>query len=151
LVDGSAALDAMDLDLFQVISGKSCITVINKSDLPQALNEHELPSETGIVRISCKSGSGIDLLRYSIYHAFISEQVLTSRDHVAVTSLRHRDILQRALDGLDQFCSQQALSGASELLAIDLRYSLSALGEITGETTPDAILDLIFSSFCIGK
>jgi tRNA modification GTPase len=43
-------------------------------------------------------------------------------------------------------------AGASgELLAIDLRDSLAAIGEITGETTPDAILDLIFSTFCIGK
>jgi len=57
----------------------------------------------------------------------------------------------RALDGLDRFCSQLRSGVSGELLAIDLRDSLAAIGEITGETTPDAILDLIFSTFCIGK
>jgi tRNA modification GTPase len=52
---------------------------------------------------------------------------------------------------LDALCSQLADGASGELLAIDLRDSLAAIGEITGETTPDAILDIIFSSFCIGK
>jgi tRNA modification GTPase len=77
--------------------------------------------------------------------------VLTSRDHVAITSVRHRDILTRALAGLDRFRSQLASGGSGELLSLDLRDSLAAIGEITGETTQDAILDIIFSSFCIGK
>ena len=77
--------------------------------------------------------------------------MLTSRDHVAITTVRHRDILTRALEGLDGFRAQLASGASGELLSIDLRDSLAAIGEITGETTPDAILDIIFSSFCIGK
>jgi len=151
LVDGSSAMDRLDRDLVQAIAGKRFITVVNKTDLPQVLDENELPAGALIVRISSKDGSGIDQLRSAIFHSFVSDQVLTSRDHVAITSIRHRDILARALDGLGGFRSQLVSGASGELLAIDLRDSLAAIGEITGETTPDAILDIIFSSFCIGK
>jgi tRNA modification GTPase len=151
MVDCSSAIDRLDLDLLQAITGKHFITVVNKTDLPPVLDENELPGGAPIVRISSKNGLGIDQLRSAIFHSFVSDRVLTSRDHVAITSVRHRDILTRALDGLDRFRSQLASGTSGELLAIDLRDSLAAIGEITGETTPDAILDIIFSSFCIGK
>jgi tRNA modification GTPase len=151
MVDGSSAIDRLDLDLLQAITGKHFITVVNKTDLPPVLDENELPGGVPIVRISSKNGRGIDQLRSAIFHSFVSDRVLTSRNHVAITSVRHRDILTRALDGLDRFRSQLASEASGELLAIDLRDSLAAIGEITGETTPDAILDIIFSSFCIGK
>jgi tRNA modification GTPase len=76
---------------------------------------------------------------------------MSSQDHVAITTVRHRDIIARALVGLDRFRSQIGTGVSGELQAIDLRDTLAAIGEITGETTPDAILDIIFSSFCIGK
>jgi tRNA modification GTPase len=151
LVDGSSPLDVLDRDLLQAITGKRFITVVNKTDLPPVLDENELPAGVQIVRISSKQGSGIDQLCSAIFHSFVSDQALTSRDHVAITSVRHRDILARSLKGLDGFRAQSASGASGELLAIDLRDSLAAIGEITGETTPDAILDIIFSSFCIGK
>lgn len=151
LVDGSADLDSQDRDLMQAITAKRFIAVVNKVDLPPVLDESRLPAGAEIVRISSKHGSGIDGLRSAIFRSFVSEQVLTSREHVAVTSVRHRDILARALQGLECFRSQLVSGASGELLAIDLRDSLAAIGEITGETTPDSILDIIFSSFCIGK
>ena len=151
MVDGSAALERQDLDLLQAIAGKRFITVVNKTDLPPVLDDDLLPAGAQTVHISSKSGSGIDQLRSAIFHSFVSDRVLTSREHVAITSSRHSDILARALDGLDGFRLQLAGGASGELLSIDLRDSLAAIGEITGETTPDAILDIIFSSFCIGK
>jgi tRNA modification GTPase len=151
LVDGSAPVDHQDRDLLQAIAGKRCITVVNKTDLAQVLDEDELATGAQTVRISSKEGTGIDQLRSAIFHSFVSDQVLTSRDHVAISSSRHRDILVRALGGLDRFLLQLKSGASGELLAIDLRDGLAAVGEITGETTPDTILDMIFSSFCIGK
>jgi tRNA modification GTPase len=151
MVDGSSSMDRMDRDLSQAIIGKRFITVVNKSDLPPVLDEVELPVGAEIVRISTKNDIGLDQLRSAIFRSFISDQLMTSRDHVAITSLRHRDIVARALAGLNRLSSQLAGGASSELLSIDLRDSLGAIGEITGETTPDAILDIIFSSFCIGK
>jgi tRNA modification GTPase len=151
MVDGSAPLDSQDRDLLQAIAGKRFVSVVNKSDLPAVVADGELPGEAPAVRISSRSGSGIGQLRSVIFNTFVSDSVLTSRDHVAVTTVRHRDILVRALAGLEGFSSRLEDGVSGELLAIDLRDSLGAVGEITGETTPDAILDIIFSSFCIGK
>jgi len=150
MVDGSQSLDDQDRDLLSALSGKRFITVINKSDLPQALNEKELPSGVATVHLSTKDGSGLDRLRSVIFSSFMGDQV-SSRDHVALTTVRHRDIIARALVGLDRFSNQIGTGVSGELQAIDLRDTLAAIGEITGETTPDAILDIIFSSFCIGK
>jgi tRNA modification GTPase len=150
LVDGSKPLDAMDMDLMHSLAGKHVITVINKSDLPQILDENELPDKVRSVHISSKDGSGIDQLCKAIFASFLDERA-TSQDHIALTTVRHRDIVARAIHGLDRFSLQLKSGFSGELLAIDLRDALAAVGEITGETTPDAILDIIFSSFCIGK
>ena len=150
MVDGSRPLDLLDRDLLAAISGKRFITVITKSDLPVELDEKELPCGVQVVRISSKVGNGVSDLRYAIFNSFIGGQV-TSQDHIALTTVRHRDIVARAIEALDMLSCQIAAGASGELLAIDMRDSLAAIGEITGETTPDSILDIIFSSFCIGK
>ncbi|MBC8017180.1 MAG: tRNA uridine-5-carboxymethylaminomethyl(34) synthesis GTPase MnmE [Verrucomicrobia bacterium] len=151
IVDGSQLIDSQDRDLLSALSGKRFITVINKSDLPQVWDEKELPGGVQAVHISSKDGSGVNQLRSAIFNSFVGEQVVTSHDHIALTTVRHRDVVIRAIDALDGFCRQMGAGASGELLAIDLRDSLAAIGEITGETTPDTILDIIFSSFCIGK
>ena len=60
-----------------------------------------------------------------------------------------KDSLRRAGESLERFLGN--LQASPEFLSMDLREALAALGEITGETTPEALLDIIFSSFCIGK
>jgi tRNA modification GTPase len=151
MVDGSAEMDSLDRDLLQAISGKRFITVINKSDLPSIVDVNDHPAGGEVVYISSKTGTGIDHLRSAIYRTFVDDRAISTRDHLAITSVRHRDILERAINGLDGFRARFMDGASGELLAIDLRDSLAAVGEITGATTPDAILDVIFSSFCIGK
>ena len=151
ILDGSSPMDSQDRDLLSAITGKRYLAIINKTDLPQRLIEADLPPEARVVRISSKTADGIDLLRQAVFSVFVSRETVTSRDHVAITTVRHRDILLRSLNALDGFTLHLGEGASGELLAIDMRDCLAALGEITGETTPDAILDLIFSSFCIGK
>lgn len=150
ILDGSRSFDEQDSGIVSAIADKRCIVVINKSDLPIVVHLRGLPSGTPVVNISTKTGIGLDELRTAVFNSFVHEKVL-SQDHVAISTVRHRDIVVRALQGLDAFERQFNAGVSGELLAIDLRGSLSALGEITGETTPDSILDIIFSSFCIGK
>ncbi len=82
---------------------------------------------------------------------FLHGSALDSREFVAISRARHRDALSSACSALRQFLS--GLEGGRELetLAIDLRDALSAVGQVTGETTTDDVLDVVFSSFCIGK
>lgn len=151
ILDGSSPLDSLDHDLLNAIAGKRYLAVLNKSDLSQAVTEADLPPDAQAVHLSSKTGDGIDRLRQAIFSLFVSRETVTSREHVAITTVRHRDILLRSLSALDGFTLHLGEGASGELLSIDLRECLSALGEITGETTPDAILDIIFSSFCIGK
>ena len=60
-------------------------------------------------------------------------------------------LLLGAIVALDEFFASAGSTAPRECLAMDLREVLGALGRITGETTPDEILDQIFSRFCIGK
>jgi len=150
LVDSSREFDDQDRDLAAALEGKRFITVLNKSDLASVVTADSFPSGSTVVRISTKDGSGLQELRHAIYACFVGEQV-SSREHVALTTVRHRDIVARALASLEVFSTQLAGGASGELLSIDIRESLAAIGEITGETTPDTILDIIFSSFCIGK
>jgi tRNA modification GTPase len=98
MVDGSQPFDVLDRDLLSALSGKRFITVINKGDLSQLLDENELPAGTHSVHISSKSGIGVDQLRSAIFDSFMDEQVVTSQDHIAITTVRHRDIVVRAIE-----------------------------------------------------
>ncbi len=149
LVDGSRPLDDEDFSALELCRSTNYIIVGTKSDLAakQAL---PLGISEKLIRISSKTGAGLDLLRQEIYEALISDE---SRDEnsVLLTSQRHQaaamlavDCLVRFLDALDQALSL-------EFLATDLREALDALGDITGETTTEDVLSDIFSRFCIGK
>ena len=103
-----------------------------------------------VVRISAKTGKGMDAFREALLRVFEQERALEHED-VVVTSERHRDALQRALEALEGAREGIAAGISDEFLAADIRSALSALGEIVGETTPQDLLNHIFSNFCIGK
>ncbi|MFA5679185.1 MAG: tRNA uridine-5-carboxymethylaminomethyl(34) synthesis GTPase MnmE [Pseudomonas sp.] len=100
------------------------------------------------LRLSARSGDGIELLREHLKTCMGFEQTAES---LFSARRRHLEALQRAADSLGHGYQQLTLLGAGELLAEDLRMAQQALGEITGEFSPDDLLGRIFSSFCIGK
>ncbi len=151
VVDGSRSFDHEDRLIMEAVTGCRVILIVNKSDLPQLA---ELPEEleaTKAVRISARAGDGIDELRETIFSMFIREGVLEGRDYSALSQVRHRDVLERARERLVSFLDGFGSGMGLEFSALDLRDALYSLGEVTGETTPDDILDEIFSRFCIGK
>lgn len=151
VVDASRPFDNEDKLIMQAVSGRTCILVQNKSDLPSVA---ELPSElktATAVEISARSGQGIEELREAIFSLFIRGGVLDGREFTALSQVRHRDSLDRARRHLHSFLQAFTAETPLEFVALDLREALSALGEVTGETTPDDILEQIFSRFCIGK
>ena len=68
-----------------------------------------------------------------------------------ISSVRHRDSLVKCVEALQRADAALSAGLPRELVASDMRASIDALGEITGETTSEDILDIIFSSFCVGK
>lgn len=151
LADGSRPLDEDDRQILDALSDKPYVTIITKSDLPRKLDVSLLPSPYGSVSISVASGVGLGELRTRLFDFFVQDAPRRVDELVAISSARHRDILERSLNSLDLFATHVAESLDPSLLSIDLRDALSAVGEITGATTPDSILDSIFSTFCIGK
>lgn len=151
VLDVARPFEAEDRLILNSLSGSRVILVRNKSDLPTIL---ELPAETETMKcvaISTHSGSGVDELKETVRSTFLHEAAVDSRDFVAISRARHRDALVTADAVLDRFESGLAANHDLELLAVDLRDALAAVGSVTGQATSDEVLDLIFSSFCIGK
>lgn len=151
VLDGSRPFDDDDRMIHDAVSERRCIVVLNKKDLPAGL---ELPPALRGVRtvaISTVDGAGIDELRDEIFATFIHGRAIDSREYVALSQVRHRDALATARERLAVFLDNLAAGHDLELLAVDLKDALAAVGEVTGETTPDDVLDLIFQRFCIGK
>jgi tRNA modification GTPase trmE len=151
LVDGTAPLSDELLELATSLAALPYLLVVTKSDLPQLLDLSGLAAPLGVCSVSAKSRAGIDRLAAQIYDHFVQSSAFSSDAAAVISNVRHRDVLVRAQRSLQDFADNQSLGLPPELLALDLRTALAALGEITGETTTDDLLDLIFSSFCIGK
>ena len=148
--DASLEFSQEDQLIFDALAGRRTIAVLNKTDLPRLLI---LPDEgrfDAVVRIAALSGDGVDLLKQTVCRRFLHSNASDSREFVALSRARHRDALVCA-----EQCLQQFTGGLPErnleLLALDLRGALQAVGSVTGQSVTDDVLDLIFSSFCIGK
>ena len=72
-------------------------------------------------------------------------------DDVAITHPRHAEALERAREALRRAATAAAAEEPGEIVALELRESLAAIGEVTGQGVGEDLLDRIFSRFCIGK
>ena len=151
VLDSSRPFDAEDSLILNSLTGSRVILVRNKSDLPKLLELPEGNSDLKSVSISANSGGGIEALKEEVRRTFLHEAATDSRDFVAISRARHRDALISADAILDRVEAGLAARLDLELLAVDLRDALGAVASVTGQATSDDVLDLIFSSFCIGK
>ena len=151
VLDGSRPFDENDQLILGDLAGRPYFVVRNKMDLPCCLTLPEFFEPLEDLRISTHTGEGVDGLLDAIYQTFLKGEAVDSREYVVLSRVRHRDALALCRERLLQFQENLATGAELELLAVDLRDSLSALGKVTGETTTDDILAEIFSTFCIGK
>ena len=132
----------------EVESSNHALLVLNKIDLLEAPPK----PTTGAVAISAKTGAGLDRLRHTILEKAGGAGRAPGNAEGAFTARqRHIDALKRVARHLQTGREQMESHQAGELLAEELRLAQHALGEITGEVTPDDLLGEIFASFCIGK
>jgi tRNA modification GTPase len=151
VVDGSAPLDEEDFLAFDLCRPESTVLVVNKSDQPQDCDLDCFAALPCRVTVSAKYNQGLTELRAAILKCLSHNDSFGDNEGVIITERRHRDVLLRAVNALEDFLKSAAVEAPYECLAMELRESLDALGQITGETTPDEILEQIFSRFCIGK
>jgi tRNA modification GTPase len=151
MVDASRSLDNDDRFIANQVANKNFLLVMNKCDQRAIIEIPESLATHNPIRISTLSGDGIGSLHQAIYDSFLHGRAIDTREYVALSNARHRDALDKCLAYLRRFMSNANAGLNLELLAVDLRDALHAVGEVTGETTTDDVLDIIFQRFCIGK
>ena len=102
------------------------------------------------VRISCANGKGLPELENAI-STLVLQSTIDSGESLVAINARHQNCLRRADQALTSVLEQLAQSTELEIVSLDLRSAMDALGEIAGKIDADDILGVIFSRFCIGK
>ncbi len=125
---------------YEVKTTKPTITIGNKSDINKS-------KDTDIM-VSAKTGENIEKLKQLIFEKTVGEEINTNNFYL--TNARHIECVQRALSGLaDAIASFETTT--LDIVSAQIKTAWHALGEITGVTSDEAIIDKIFSKFCLGK
>lgn len=153
VVNASESLHEDELELLEQIKERQAIVILNKMDLPtkvdRAILEQYVDPEL-IVPMSVKAEEGIDLLEEAISKLFFSGQ-LESADLTYVSNVRHISLLKKAKQSLQDAYDAAEQFIPIDMIQIDVRLAWEQLGEIVGDTAHDALIDQIFSQFCLGK
>jgi tRNA modification GTPase len=138
-----------DTELVSLVARRLAIVVQNKID---AISTAPLPPDGGlpVVMTSALTGQGIEQLRAKILR-LAGGNGAARPEASFLTNVRHQKLVQNSITALDKAAAAVPQKTPHEMLLLDLYHALRLLDEITGATTADDILNLIFSSFCIGK
>ena len=148
VIDTSEPLRDPDREIIDLLAGKEVVVVANKSDLPGQADLDGLLWPK--VSTSALTGDGLEELEDRMVDCVLRGKVFTS-DALLVSNPRHKSALERAQSHLEQALSSIEAQIPDDFVTIDLTAALNALGEITGETVTEELLETIFSNFCIGK
>ena len=151
VIDQSQPLTAEDRMAIALAPPQRTVLVRNKSDLPQCCADADLDGFPRQVAVSAKAGAGLAALQAVLVDFFAGAAGASLEGGVVLTERRHREALLAALAAVDRLLAASDSRQPLECQAMELREALAALGQITGETTPDDVLEQIFSRFCIGK
>lgn len=147
VVDGASEPHLEDAATIASITGRPMLVAANKLDL--GIIEVPLDTSVPIVRTSAATGEGIVELRREILQ--IATKGAPAQETALVTNLRQRQSILDTLAALERTGEAVQANIPHEMVLLDLYEALSSLDRLTGATTADDILHLIFSSFCIGK
>lgn len=153
VIDSSLKLNGQDEALLPILRGKRVVVAYNKIDLPR-----KVPLDTikrwfpasPVVLISALYKTGIEELKEAVTSLLIAQERLLPSSPL-ISNLRHKLALEKTLSLIKDAREGLLKNLPPEFTASDLQAALRSLGEITGHTTSEEILDQIFSRFCIGK
>lgn len=168
VIDASCPLDENDREIFELICKKRSIILLNKSDLitvvkrknvidelklaKNKLNTSETESNYAItiLEISAKNESGIKELEETVKEMFFGGEI-SFNDEIYITNVRHKTALNSAYDSLCKVNESIEMNMPEDFYSIDLMDAYESLGNITGETIGEDLVNEIFSKFCMGK
>ncbi|MDU1414450.1 MAG: tRNA uridine-5-carboxymethylaminomethyl(34) synthesis GTPase MnmE [Clostridium sp.] len=151
MLDSNSGLSEEDKEIINHVRDKKYMVLLNKSDLDNNLTEEDLNflECDNVFKISAKTGSGIDAVKSKIRDLFFKGEITTN--NVIVTNTRHKEALFRAYDSINSAIEALKNTFAIDLASIDIRNAWTFLGEITGDSLEENIIDKIFKDFCLGK
>ncbi len=152
VLDRSAPRTPEDDRLLAAVAGRRHVVVLNKSDLPPRLEWPEAPAggAAPVVEVSCLTGAGLESLKEAIVQTVWSGALRAERVEVMINA-RHQDALRRASEAAQRAAEALAAGVPLDLVAVDLRQAVNAVGEVVGQTTVEDLLDVVFRQFCLGK
>ena len=147
-IDPSGELHQDERELILAVQGRAALIAVNKCDLAAKIPELPASTEIPVLLTSAVTGAGLAELRAAILELATGG---AAAEPGMLTSLRHHRSISQAIAGLDDARTAVTSAIPHEMVLLDLYRTLWALDSLTGQTTPDDILNLIFSKFCIGK
>ena len=163
VIDGADNIDNTSeiTSVIQLVASKNAkrIYIINKTDiadehrvstLKSLIADKDISSDKKIVELSAKTRNGIEELSGTIEGLFNLGSI-AYHDDVVVTSVRHLELLKKALSEMNDLKNTLSLGLTEDFYSVDIMNAYDALGEITGENTDEDLINEIFSKFCMGK
>lgn len=153
VLNAAESLTKEDLELIRLTNDKKRIIILNKTDLEEKLDRKELAkiSENApVYATSILKNEGVEALEEAISKLFF-KGIENSQSTVMVTNARHIALLKKAQNSLDSVLEGISSGMPVDLVQIDMTEAWNLLGEITGESYEDELLDQLFSQFCLGK
>lgn len=160
VVDSSVALDESDRDILSLLEDKKSIILLNKTDLSNVVTEDMLihlmnemipnHEEVVMIKTSTKENIGMDIFEDTIKNMFFSGDLKNNKE-IIITNMRHKEALQDAYQSLQLVKKSIEDSMPEDFYSIDLMNAYASLGLIIGEEVGEALVNEIFSKFCMGK
>lgn len=149
LFNNNEALSSEEKQLLQIVRNKKHILVVNKVDLEKQL-EDSIFEEDKPIYISALQEKGIDDLKNRIKEMFHFDEI-EKEDYTYLTNARALSLLRQALNSIQEIKKGIENNMPIDMIEIDLKNVWNLLGNITGETYEEELIDQLFSQFCLGK
>ncbi|MEE6452427.1 tRNA uridine-5-carboxymethylaminomethyl(34) synthesis GTPase MnmE [Gottfriedia acidiceleris] len=153
VLNNNEQLSEEDRKLFEEMSGKDVIVIINKTDLSQKLDMNAVKALVGnatIVTTSLKEEKGIDDLEKAIANLYFEGQI-EAQDLTYLSNARHIALLKQSEQTINDAIEAMKNGMPIDLVQIDLTRAWELLGEIVGDTVQESLINQLFSQFCLGK
>ena len=153
VLDNSKPLDTEDIEILDFIKNKKTLVLVNKTDLKANLNIDSLKeyiNEDNILMLSAKEDLGFDSLKDKIEILFFNGEINIDED-ILISNERNKNSLYNSIQSLKNVINTVETRMPEDFISMDLIEAYRYLGEITGESLDEDVIDKIFSEFCLGK
>ncbi len=149
VLNSSEKLTPQDRTLLDISKNSHRIILLNKTDLPEALEIDQIPGDP--IKISVLKNENIDHIEERIKQIFFENAAIVDKDATYLSNARHISLIEQAIESLQAVNHGLELGMPVDLLQVDLTRTWEILGEITGDAAPDELISQLFSQFCLGK